>query len=348
MRYLRWPRAGAPLAVAGLAALAVGCRGSEAAPSRRLDATTLAAPASRLAFAWPSNAAGRRGGAPPPAAAPARAVPPYFTLSSSLALAAALGPSPGAAAPAPAAARGPCPDEGMAALGAYCIDRYEGHLVVSGPGGPEPWPHSRRPAAGVRYESRSEADAYPQGYLSRADAASACANAGKRLCTLAEWRRACQGPRNTPYPYGATARAGACNSGKPHLLTKWHGTDASAWTYEAFNSPSLNLEPGFLAKGGEYEECRSEEGVYDLVGNLHEWVSDLVPPALVTREPDEKGAYPPQSVRPGNGIFAGGFFSTAGQNGEGCAYVTLVHEPAYHDYSTGFRCCADARQTPGG
>lgn len=231
----------------------------------------------------------------------------------------------------------------MAQVGAYCIDRYEAHLVTRGPDGLEqPWPHHRRPEAGISYESRSKAGAYPQGYISRTGAASACANAGKRLCSLSEWRHTCQGERGAPYPYGATVQPGACNSGKPHLLTKWHGSDANAWTFEAFNSPSLNLEPGFLAKGGEYEACRSEDGVYDLVGNLHEWVSDLVTPALVTRPPDESGAYPPMSVRPGNGIFVGGFFSTTNENGAGCAYTTLVHEPAYHDYSTGFRCCADA------
>jgi formylglycine-generating enzyme len=235
----------------------------------------------------------------------------------------------------------------MAQVGAFCIDRYEAHLVTRGPDGLErPWPHQLRPESGGYYESRSEAGAFPQGYVSRHEASSACANAGKRLCTLVEWRRACQGAHATTYPFGASPRQGACNTGKLHLVTKWHGTDASAWTFENFNSPRLNLEPGFLAKGGEYEACRSEDGVYDLVGNLHEWVSDPVPSALVTRAPDENGAYPPQSVRPGNGIFVGGFFSTTNQNGEGCAYVTLTHEPAYHDYSTGFRCCAEPPPSP--
>jgi formylglycine-generating enzyme len=45
---------------------------------------------------------------------------------------------------------------------------------------------------------------------------------------------------------------------------------------------------------------------------------------------------------PGNGIFMGGFFSTMSQHGDGCQYVTAAHDPHYHDYSTGFRCCKDA------
>ncbi|QXD15378.1 hypothetical protein GQ464_000010 [Rhodocaloribacter litoris] len=30
-------------------------------------------------------------------------------------------------------------------------------------------------------------------------------------------------------------------------------------------------------------------------------------------------------------------------HGEGCLYRTTAHGRTYHDYSTGFRCCADAR-----
>jgi hypothetical protein len=39
----------------------------------------------------------------------------------------------------------------------------------------------------------------------------------------------------------------------------------------------------------------------------------------------------------------GGFFMDTHLNGEGCDYRTTAHDFSYHDYSTGFRCCADAR-----
>ncbi|HEU4409211.1 MAG TPA: SUMF1/EgtB/PvdO family nonheme iron enzyme, partial [Polyangiaceae bacterium] len=322
MRSLRWLLAGASAAcAAGLLALGSAYQGPGDRPGERPEASALAAPSRHLTLALPfGHTLLRQGHA---AAAPATSPPPARPPADSPADSPA-GPPADSPAPAPGAeraradgaARGPCPDEGMARVGAACIDRYEAHLVARGPnGGERPWPHQLRPEPGLYYESRSKAGAYPQGYVSRAEASSACANAGKRLCTLAEWRRACQGARAAAYPYGAPVRPGACNTGKPHLLTKWYGADPYAWTYENFNSPTLNLEPGFLARGGEYEACRSEDGVYDLVGNLHEWVSDPVPLALVTRAPDENGAYPPQSVRPGNGIFVGGFFSTTNQNG---------------------------------
>jgi sulfatase modifying factor 1 len=55
-----------------------------------------------------------------------------------------------------------------------------------------------------------------------------------------------------------------------------------------------------------------------MVGNLHEWTNDP------------------------NGTFQGGYYLDTHQNGDGCGYRTTAHEFTYHDYSTGFRCCADA------
>jgi formylglycine-generating enzyme required for sulfatase activity len=54
-----------------------------------------------------------------------------------------------------------------------------------------------------------------------------------------------------------------------------------------------------------------------MVGNLDEWTADP------------------------NGTFQGGFWLDTSQHGDGCAYRTIAHPYDYHDYSTGFRCCAD-------
>ena len=69
---------------------------------------------------------------------------------------------------------------------------------------------------------------------------------------------------------------------------------------------------------GPRTSCVSAWGVHDLHGNLHEWVDDA------------------------DGTFRGGFFADASINGAGCTYRTGAHARGYHDYSTGFRCCADA------
>ena len=86
---------------------------------------------------------------------------------------------------------------------------------------------------------------------------------------------------------------------------------------DQMNDPQLNRLANSLDPTGANPACVSAEGVYDLHGNLHEWVAD----------PD--------------GTFRGGFYVDAKINGEGCSYRTTAHGRRYHDYSTGFRCCAD-------
>ncbi len=239
----------------------------------------------------------------------------------------------------------PCPP-GMVHIGRYCIDRFEAHLVVpAGDGTFRRHPYFERPPDGVAFEARSEEGAYPQAYISRKESEAACERAGKRLCSWLEWRRACQGPGWRRYPYAGGKRRGACNQAKKHLLHELFGKegDVRTWEYDKhFNSPKLSQEPGYLSKGGEHADCVSADGVYDMVGNLHEWVSSMVTEEFVERMEEEDVPRIDQPWRVGNGMFLGGFYSTDGQHGPGCFYTTIAHEPRYHDYSTGFRCCADA------
>ena len=234
-----------------------------------------------------------------------------------------------------------CP-AGMARIEGFCIDRYEAHLVSrSQSGGLTRHRHYERPEEGVTYEARSEAGVFPQAYISRVESQSACENVEKRLCTRREWQRACKGSAVTNYPYGARHVAGRCNTEKPHLLTLRFGGDTRRWAYAQFNDPTLDQEPGFLAKTGDYAGCVSDAGVFDLVGNLHEWVSDTADASFKARLDSDGIPRTFQYWGPRNGVFMGGFYSTQGELGPGCTFTTLAHEPTYHDYSTGFRCCAD-------
>lgn len=251
-----------------------------------------------------------------------------------------------AAADADPPAPPPCAD-GMAHVGRFCIDRWEASLVAEAPDfGVYPWPPNRRPEPSIRYVAQSAAGVLPQAYVSRVEAKAACQNAGKRLCSIAEHQRACMGPSHTRYPYGASFKRNRCNSGKDHLLSLRFGADPKHWKYDDFNDPTLNEEPGFLAKTGAYEGCAGDDGVFDLVGNLHEWVSESVDQDLVDRlaaqAEAEEFERKEQPWKEGNAIFMGGFFSTTDQHGPGCRFTTIAHEPTYHDYSIGFRCCARA------
>jgi hypothetical protein len=91
----------------------------------------------------------------------------------------------------------------------------------------------------------SAAGVTPLVNVSQIEAEAACEKAGKRLCTDAEWLRACGGPDGLLYPYGPALVPGACND----------------------TNVAIALTGGFAA-------CVTAEGVYDMVGNVGEWTHD--------------------------------------------------------------------------
>lgn len=258
-------------------------------------------------------------------------------------------PTPHAASPiattkpiaASTSSNGPC-EANMVLVEHTCVDRYEAHVLEADENG-QLVPHpAHEMLERKRYVAASRPGVKPQAFICQVDAAAACENAGKRLCSLREWYRACTGPARTTYPYGAKYEKGRCNVGKPHLLSLLHGANVGSWSYLDFNDPRLAQADGFLALTGEYAGCESAEGAHDMVGNLHEWVSDHVDGTLRSKLPVPAVTQRRIGKHPGNGIFMGGFFSTMSQHGDGCQYITAAHDPHYHDYSTGFRCCKDA------
>ncbi len=204
---------------------------------------------------------------------------------------------------------GSCPT-GMARLGTFCIDRWEGRLQDHAP--------YDVPLAGI---AQTAPLVVPQAYISADVAEAACQAVGKRLCTSPEWLRACRGPapHETAFPYGDAYVPGACNEGREvHPVIELFGGNAD-WSALQMNDPRLNQLPNSLALTGSRAACMTPEGVFDLHGNLHEWVADS------------------------EGTFRGGFYVDAEINGRGCSYRTTAHGRSYHDYSTGFRCCTDTR-----
>ena len=87
--------------------------------------------------------------------------------------------------------------------------------------------------------------------------------------------------------------------------------------FSELTHPCLNQLPDSVNRTGSNVECITEDGAYDMMGNLHEWVDD-----------DE-------------GTFRGGYYMDWWRNGEGCNYRTGLHSVQHYDYSTGFRCCSD-------
>ena len=212
---------------------------------------------------------------------------------------------------------GGCLLPGMVRVTTFCVDQYEGSILeVLDGGATRPWSPYVNPGTRV-LRAQSVPGAVPQGYVTQLQAAAACSGAGKRLCTDAEWLRACQGPSSTTYPYGNTRRPGVCNDARSvHPAIELYGTTAT-WIYSHIDSPCLNqLQPG-LDRSGANAGCVSAEGIFDMMGNLHEWTADP------------------------NGTFRGGYYVDTVLNGNGCLYVTTAHTVTHWDYSTGFRCCSD-------
>ncbi len=229
-------------------------------------------------------------------------------------------------AQAPTASARRCPAGMASILGRFCIDVYEASVDVADARGRtirrfSPY-HTAEP--GLRLVAKSRRGAVPQGYFSQEEAQAACAEAGKRLCTDEEWVTACKGKKPTLYPYGDEHRDGYCNDHGVSPLRLLHGKDGSLATFgmEAMNDPRLNKTPGSVARSGQFRHCRNSFGVYDMVGNLHEWTANP------------------------KGEFRGGYYLDTTTNGEGCSYMTAAHSTKYHDYSIGFRCCKGGH--PGG
>ncbi|MBS2015652.1 MAG: SUMF1/EgtB/PvdO family nonheme iron enzyme [Deltaproteobacteria bacterium] len=218
---------------------------------------------------------------------------------------------------------GRCPQDMVAVASRFCVDKYEGSLLERLPdGSTRPFSPYQTPASdGSVYIARSVPNVVPQGYISGKQAGEACRAAGKRLCHPSEWRVACAGSEGTAYPYGPSKSDGRCHdSGATPMMTYHADTMKRGWGKTELNDPRNNQLEGGLAKTGAYPECVNDWGAYDMVGNLHEWTADP------------------------NGTFQGGYWLDTSQHGDGCAYRTIAHAFDYHDYSTGFRCCADLRE----
>lgn len=201
-------------------------------------------------------------------------------------------------------------------LDAYYIDKYEvtvgqyGEFLDANSFDPPPsWTTMAQPS----YENR------PVVNVDWKDANNYCRWAGKRLPTEAEWEKAARGTDQRIYPWGndppTPQRA---NYGK----TTWNNHTA-------------------LVPVGQLEDGKSPYGIYDLAGNVWEWVSDWYDPDYYTNSPlrnptgPEAGKYK---------VMRGGSWDLVPENLRSSRRdfnvmsTTDYDSPAYRNFNSGFRC----------
>lgn len=128
----------------------------------------------------------------------------------------------------------------------------------------------------------------PKTNVTQAEAKTICESLGKRLCTSREWELACVGGHFLKYSYGHKLIPGFCNVS------------------------GIRQHPAYT---GEYTNCKSDLGAYDLIGNVMELTADVSPAGLV--------------------IAKGGDYSTK----DATCFQEFFDQPTEKNAKLGFRCC---------
>ena len=122
------------------------------------------------------------------------------------------------------------------------VGQYAAFLQATGFNSPLDWQTMNQPAHQKR----------PVANVDWVDAAAYCKWAGKRLPTEAEWEKAARGTDGRLYPWG--------NDSPTPLHANYGKTGSHNY--------------GALALVGTLEDGKSPYGIYDMAGNVWEWVSD--------------------------------------------------------------------------
>ena len=182
------------------------------------------------------------------------------------------------------------------------VRQYAEFLQSTGIRSPSDWQTMNQPA----YQKR------PVANVDWEDAAAYCKWAGKRLPTEAEWEKAARGTDGRLYPWG--------NDPPTPLHANYGKTGSNGH--------------GTLVPVGTLEDGKSPYGIYDMAGNVWEWVSDWYDNDYYKNSPSQNPTGPPKG---GFKVIRGGSWNSNQRN--------LRSSDRYWDppsfrslYFPGFRC----------
>ena len=158
----------------------------------------------------------------------------------------------------------------------------------------------------------------PATQMSWFAARDACAAAGKRLCAEAEWVAACQSAAPVDDD-GDQQFADDMVEGMTYPYSDYHNPtrcwDGHSRGTKCGPEKDQDCRPVYT---GELPGCVTQDGVYDMTGNVEEWVGTSA-----------EGA-----------VLLGGAFDTSKDHAR-CYRRNDTYGPGFANIRTGFRCCKD-------
>jgi formylglycine-generating enzyme required for sulfatase activity len=170
------------------------------------------------------------------------------------------------------------------------------------------------------FEWPNQKGVIPRNLTSWQEAKDTCEGIGKRLCTEDEFTFACEGEAMKPHVHGFSRDGSICSYDREYRQRTFNFLKHDACLGDEKCKAALEAIDQRLP-AGSMAGCVSEDGIYDLNGNVNEWI-ELPGRGLSKRAGLKGGWWGPVRDR--------------------CRPITTFHGESDFGYEVGFRCCKAA------